>query len=34
LAFNAVMLPTMFLFSGAWRRAPRPAPSERQAVAA
>jgi MFS family permease len=34
LVFNALFVPTMFLFGGAWRRAPRPAAAERQAVAA
>jgi MFS family permease len=34
LVLNAVLLPMTFLFGGAWRRGPRPAPAERQAVAA
>jgi MFS family permease len=34
LGFNALMLPALFLFGGAWRRGPRPAPAPREAVAA
>jgi OPA family glycerol-3-phosphate transporter-like MFS transporter len=34
LAFNALMLPALFLFHGAWRRGPHASTPERQAVAA
>ena len=34
LGFNALLLPALFLFGGAWRRGPRVTPTPRQAVAA
>jgi MFS family permease len=34
LGFNALLIPALFLFGGAWRRGPRPAPVPREAVAA